>query len=157
MQPPSIRWKNEGDYEWLAALVRDQWAGEPLIVHGTEYRLSECPAFIYGNREGVAVFTLDTQPPELLLLYALVSGVGVGSALIAAVVSAARHRGHRELLVTTTNDNTPALRFYQRRGFVLHALRIGAVDRARSRKPSIPEIGFDGIPLHDEIDLMLPF
>jgi hypothetical protein len=35
--------------------------------------------------------------------------------------------------LATTNDNLEALRFYQRRGFVLSALRPGAVDDSRRR------------------------
>jgi hypothetical protein len=57
------------------------------------------------------------------------------------------------LRVTTTNDNLNALRFYQRRGFRMTEVRPGAVDRARSQKPSIPLVGEFGIPIHDEIDL----
>ena len=54
----------------------------------------------------------------------------------------------------TTNDNTDALRFYQRRGFRIRAVRSGAVDDARRRlKPGIPAIGDHGIPLSDEIEL----
>jgi hypothetical protein len=36
----------------------------------------------------------------------------------------------------------------------LEALRPGAVDAARERKPSIPLVGDDGIPIRDEIDLV---
>ena len=54
----------------------------------------------------------------------------------------------------TTNDNVDALRFYQRRGFVLTALRPGAVDQARrSLKPEIPLVGDHDIPLRDELEL----
>ncbi len=55
----------------------------------------------------------------------------------------------------TTNDNLRALRLYQLAGFRLAALRPGAVDEARGRKPPIPETGADGIPIRDEIDLVL--
>jgi ribosomal protein S18 acetylase RimI-like enzyme len=54
----------------------------------------------------------------------------------------------------TTNDNVDALRFYQRRGFRLAALRAGAVEDARARlKPEIPWTGADGIELRDELEL----
>jgi hypothetical protein len=55
----------------------------------------------------------------------------------------------------TTNENLPALRLYQRTGFRLVELRPGAVDQARSRKPSIPKTGHEGIPIRDELDLVL--
>jgi hypothetical protein len=54
-----------------------------------------------------------------------------------------------------TNDNVEALRFYQRKGFRLRALRAGAVDEARrSLKPTIPETN-DGICIRDELELVL--
>ena len=55
----------------------------------------------------------------------------------------------------TTNDNTHALRFYQKLGFELTALYCHAVDLSRKLKPSIPETGQDGIPIRDEIELQL--
>jgi RimJ/RimL family protein N-acetyltransferase len=55
----------------------------------------------------------------------------------------------------TTNDNTAALRFYQRLGFDLVALHRDAVDAARSIKPSIPLVGNDGIPIRHELELEL--
>jgi hypothetical protein len=59
--------------------------------------------------------------------------------------------------LTTTNDNLDALRFYQRRGFRISAVRPRAVERARATlKPEIPEVGAYGIPVRDEIDLELP-
>jgi ribosomal protein S18 acetylase RimI-like enzyme len=57
--------------------------------------------------------------------------------------------------VTTTNDNTRALRFYQRAGFRLTALRVGAVAEARKVKPEIPSHGLDGIPIRDELELTM--
>ena len=63
--------------------------------------------------------------------------------------------GDRIWLVTT-NDNLDALRFYQRRGFSLCALRAGAVDDSRRRlKPSISLTGAYGIPLRDELEFEL--
>lgn len=46
-----------------------------------------------------------------------------------------------------------ALRFYQRRGFRLMALRPDAVTRGRRLKPEIALLGHDGIPIRDEIEL----
>ncbi|MCL2003766.1 MAG: hypothetical protein FWG72_07160 [Oscillospiraceae bacterium] len=50
------------------------------------------------------------------------------------------------------NDNARAFRFYQRRGFTIREIRLGAIGAARRLKPSIPLAGEDGIPLRDEIE-----
>lgn len=81
---------------------------------------------------------------------------GTGTALAERVVAEARRRGCREIRLTTTNDNVDALRFYQRRGFRLAALRAGAAAESRKIKPEIPDTGDHGIPLHGELDLVRP-
>lgn len=90
----------------------------------------------------------------MALLEALEQGRGVGSALLGAVEELARRRGCKRLWLVTTNDNTHALAFYQRRGFVLAALHRDAVTEARKTlKPSLPLVGEGGIPLRDELEL----
>jgi GNAT superfamily N-acetyltransferase len=152
-----VRSKNEQDRPWLEAFLRDEWGGEPMIVRGVEQRVLDLPALIAGEREGVVIYRLggDREPGELLLLHALRPRAGIGSALLGAVIADLRAHGTKQLLVATTNDNTAALRFYQKRGFRLHALRIDGVEIARRMKPSIPLLGLDDIPMRDEIDLIM--
>ena len=91
---------------------------------------------------------------ELALIGAVTGQEGVGSALVAALV--ARVGPGSRIWVVTTNDNVDALRFYQRRGFRIRAVRPGAVDEARRMsKPEIPVVGRYGIPLRDEVELEL--
>ena len=109
-----------------------------------------------GERVGFATYIVEGALAELVSIDALRPGAGVGRQLLDAVAGAARAAGAERLLVMTTNDNLVALRFYQRAGFRMAELRTGAVDEARATlKPSIPETGNDGIPLRDEIDLVL--
>lgn len=105
---------------------------------------------------GVATYVVDGEACELLTLHAQHQFAGVGSALVDAVVRAAREAGCRRLWVVTTNDNVDALRFYQRRGFRLTHLRPGAVDVSRETlKPEIPPVGAHEIPLRDELELKM--
>jgi N-acetylglutamate synthase-like GNAT family acetyltransferase len=73
--------------------------------------------------------------------------------LIDKAIEEARIRGCRRLFLITTNDNLNALGFYQKRGFEIVAIYRGAVNESRKRKPSIPQVGMNGIPLRDEIEL----
>ena len=100
-----------------------------------------------------AVDRIANDECELISLDSLVEGIGVGTRLIEAVRGAAVSAGCRRLWLITTNDNTVALRFYQKRGFELATVHRNALDASRRLKPSIPRIGIDGIPLRDEIEL----
>ena len=103
---------------------------------------------------GVLSYDLGPIECEILALYTARQWSGIGSALLGAVVHLATASGCRRCWVVTTNDNVDALRFYQRRGFHLTALRCGAVDEARRvLKPAMALIGEYGIPLRDELEL----
>jgi len=120
----------------------------------------ELPGFVAEN-DGIWIGYLSFENRvgniEVIALEALVKGQGVGSALLARCVQAALAEDARRVWLLTSNDNTAALRFYQRRGFVLAAVHRDAITRARETlKPEIPLVGMDAIPLRDEIELELP-
>ncbi len=109
-----------------------------------------------GEPAGLLTYRFDEDAVELSSLAADPRHGGIGSALLEALVSAVAAADRHWIWVVTTNDNLDALRFYQRRGFRIGEVRVGAVDRARlSIKPSIAGIGSYGIPLRDEFELVL--
>jgi N-acetylglutamate synthase-like GNAT family acetyltransferase len=76
-----------------------------------------------------------------------------GTALLRAIETAALEAGARRLWLITTNDNTRAMQFYQRRGFDLVAFHRDAVTRTRAAlKPSIP-LEVEGIAVRHELEL----
>jgi ribosomal protein S18 acetylase RimI-like enzyme len=131
-----------------------------MATRGRLVDVSALPGFVaedFGEWLGYATYELHDAELEVSVIESLAPGRGTGSALLAACVRAADSAGATRVWLITTNDNTVALRFYQRRGFVLVALRPGAVEEARrTLKPEIAETGADGIPMRDEIELELP-
>ena len=104
---------------------------------------------------GLVTYRLENDQCELAFLAAFERHMGIGTALVDALLHAVA--GSERIWLVTTNDNLEALRFYQRRGFVLAALYAGAVDEARRRlKPQISRVGQFGIPLRDELELEMP-
>jgi GNAT superfamily N-acetyltransferase len=141
--------------EWLTAQL---WGAAEVAVHGGVFYPANLPGFIAersGRIAGLVTFEVRQGVLEIATINALDLYQGIGTLLIDTVRAEARRLGCRYVTLTTTNDNIGALRFYQRRGFRLAAVRPGAVDRARQRKPEIPRTGDFGIPLRDEIDLTL--
>jgi len=158
VQPPEIRVRavGEADRPMIAWLMTELWGSALQVVHQTVYRPAELPGLIAerGTRVvGLLTFHVDASVLEVVTLNALERRAGVGTLLMEAAAAEARQRRCQEIRLTTTNDNLDALRFYQRRGLRLVALRPGAVDRAREQRPEIPRIGDYGIPLRDEVDL----
>jgi GNAT superfamily N-acetyltransferase len=142
--------------EWLTTQL---WGAAEVVVHDDVFYPASLPGFIAeraGRIAGLVTFDVRAGVLEIVTINALDQFTGIGTMLIEAVRAEAKRRGCQQVTLTTTNDNVDALRFYQRRGFRMAALRPGAVDRSRLRKPEIPRTGDFGIPLHDEIDLSCP-
>ena len=144
------------DRPWVEEYVTTEW-GSPLQARrGELIDVRPLPALVAerdGRRVGLLCYRDDGGGSwELVLIHAAPGRTGAGSALVDALVD--RVGAGSRIWVVTTNDNVDALRFYQRRGFRLCAVRPGAVDEARrTLKPEIPETGRHGIPLRDELEL----
>jgi len=152
-----VRPLGEADREWATGKLRELW-GEGVVSRGRLLDATVLPGFVAegdGEPAGLLTYRIDGGDCEVVTINAFLRGAGAGTALMEAVAAAARDAGCRRVWLITTNDNLRALRFYQRRGFRLAALHRDALARSRDLKPSIPEIGLDGIPLRDELELEL--
>ncbi len=144
------------DITQIHEIAEEMWGGSLIVVHLDQYNLDDVPglaAVINDEFSGFLHYEINGDTCEILTLASLKEGQGVGSALIHAVEELALLKGCTLLHLVTTNDNLHALGFYQRRGFHLNQLFPGRVNLERELKPSIPEIGNDGIPIRDEIRL----
>jgi GNAT superfamily N-acetyltransferase len=150
----------EADRRRLAKLVRDAWGSTQVATRGRLVDGSVLPGFLAQDDDewlGYATYEVIVAALEVTVIESLKPGRGVGGALLAACVRVALDRQLRRLWLITTNDNLPALRFYQSHGFVMVAVHRDAVTRARSElKPEIPITGTHGIPIRDEVELELP-
>jgi GNAT superfamily N-acetyltransferase len=146
------------DRAWIDELVSERWVTPTVVSRGRVHRPSELPCFLAseeGKRVGLLTYSIDGDACEIVTIDSLVEGKGVGTALLEAVTDAAREEGCRRLWLVTTNDNLPALGFYERRGFSVAAVHRDAVTTARRLKPEIPLAGLGGVRIRDELELEL--
>ena len=155
-----IRELTEMDRAWVKRVVEAEWGGSIVVSRGLVHEPGSLPGLIalYGDRPvGLVTFNIVDQSCELVTLNSFKEGIGIGASLVDSVVSKAKEEGCLRLWLITTNDNTRALRFYQKIGFRLIALHRGAVEESRKMKPTIPITGLDGIPIRDELELEIRF
>ena len=153
---PALRRLSRDDVPRLRQFWIEHWGGEEMIARGNIYRPEQLEGFVIEEDEewiGLLTFLVKDGDCEVISLDSLHQGQGLGSRLIDQVIQEARTQGCRRLFLITTNDNLNALGFYQRRGFEIAAVYRGAVNESRKRKPGIPLVGYDNIPLRDEIEV----
>lgn len=163
-EPIAIRPIEPRDLTWVREELIRNWGGTQISSLGRWYDADTLSGFIATRREGVERVGLLTHTSpvsgeacEVITLSSRVESAGVGSHLLAAAVHLARVAGCSRVFLTTTNDNLRAIGFYQKRGWRLVAVHVGAMDRAREIMPSIPLIGHHGIALRDELELEIRF
>jgi len=153
-----IRERLPRDADWSEGVLVEAWGSGRIVTRGRLHDANRQPALVAesaGRPAGLLTYRTEGAECELLTLNSILKRRGVASALIECLVVVARDAACRRIWLVTSNDNTPALRFYQRRGFRLVAIHRGAIAAARALKPGIPAVGIDGIPLCDEIELEL--
>jgi GNAT superfamily N-acetyltransferase len=155
-----IRRIADPDRARLADVLIQSWGSTRMDTRGRLVDVLALPGFVAeddGQWLGYLCHEIRGTDIEVIALEALLAGQGVGSALLAECVTVARDANARRLWLLTSNDNVGALRYYQRRGFVLVAVHRDAITHARNTlKPELPLLGRDDIPLRDEIELELP-
>lgn len=142
-----------------AAAVRflaGRWGSDRIVSGGRVRKLAELDGFVAAEGceiIGAVTYRTEGAECEIVSLDSALENRGTGTALLNAAVRAAGENGCRRVFLFTTNDNTRAIRFYQKRGFDMAGFFRNAVEKARKIKPEIPETGDDGIPIRHELEL----
>jgi len=149
---------SDSDREELAAFIERYWGAPFVMSRGQVYYPHKQPGFIErrnGQIVGLLTYHSHHDAVEILTLNSTVGGHGIGSKLVLHAIGKTRELRRKRVWLTTTNDNLHAIGFYQRLGFRMTELNLGAVDEARKVKESIPLLGERGIPIRDEIVMSL--
>jgi len=147
------------DKSWVRRVLVQYWGSTTQITRGVKYAADELPGLVAqrdGSEVGLLIYNIEGDSCEIITHNSMAGHGGIGSCLLDAVRTKARELGCKRLWLITTNDNTPAMRFYQRRGFDMVALYRNAVSNARKLKPEIPNVGFDGIAIRHELEMEYP-
>jgi ribosomal protein S18 acetylase RimI-like enzyme len=146
------------DHDLVLQKIIVSWGSEIVVAHGQIFRPAQLPgfgAFVGQVITGLLTYHIADNSCEVITLNSWNEGMGIGTRLIEEAKQIADIASCVRMWLITTNDNTPALRFYQKCGFLISGIRINAMESARRIKPQIPMTGVDGIPLRDEIELEL--
>lgn len=155
LPPPLVREAGEGDRARALDIFSREFGDRQLVAAGKPVSVEDGELLVGETEDGIAgalswrrlggvfhIIALATDP--------LWQRSGLGGTLLAEAELIAKRHALARVLVTITNDNIPALYFYQRQGYRLAAVlpnSVAAHDRTRNR------VGFAGIAIRDEIQL----
>ena len=123
LPPVLTREASPGEREAALDLFRRDFGRVRIVAFGEALPLAEVPGLIVAEMEGeisgALAWRLGGDALQVVALAAdpMWQRAGVGGHLLAEAELVARREGLGRVLVSATNDNLPALYFYQRRGY----------------------------------------
>ena len=148
----------EGIYKELVVNhVQEEW-GDPIVTRGNIINIRNLHGYVAineGELVGAVLYEIKNTDCEIVVLYSIRKSIGVGTNLINAVLAMAKENNCKRVWLITMNDNTHAIRFYQKRSFDLKAVHINAFDVTRQLKKLPIEgdlLGIDNIPIKHEFE-----
>ncbi|WP_445487290.1 GNAT family N-acetyltransferase [Niallia sp. 03133] len=141
----------------IKEFFKSHWGTPEMVISSGVYDCSTLDGFAVVNEEdniiGLITYIIKNNECEIISLDSIEEGKGIGTSLVREVESLAFNQECKLVKLITTNDNLLALKFYQKRGFIISQVINNAVEKARKLKLEIPLISNDGIPIRDEIEM----
>jgi GNAT superfamily N-acetyltransferase len=153
-----IRPLTSDDQVWLREMIQKHFGGLPMFVLGIEVDFEAIEGLVAEDSKGPLgslTYRIEGDRMEIVTLHSEAERRGVGTCLMDRMREIAADNGCKRLHLVTTNDNLQALGFYQRRGWRMTAVHPDSLKKEISVKPQMEDMGLNGIPILDEIELEL--
>lgn len=144
----------EKEKEKIRELVKRFWGEEEQLTFDTRFIVAELPAYASRTEEEIIGFASYAEAKDALIIVALGilpkhQGFGVGKSLVKNIEAEAKRLRKKKLLVSTSNDDLPALAFYQSLGFQIYEVKPNVIAEKHGKILK----GIGGLPVRDELRL----
>jgi ribosomal protein S18 acetylase RimI-like enzyme len=146
--------KSSEDRKSISKYVRIFWGEEEQVTFEREFKVSELPGYVAKSKDKIVGFISTGGIGDDTIIVALgilpeYQGVGIGRRLIRRVEREAKRTKKKMLLVSTSNDDLPALGFYQKLGFQICEVKPNAIAIKHGKILR----GIGNLPVRDELRL----
>jgi len=154
LPPVIVREATDEDRAAARELFTRDFGRTKIVAYGEVMDIDQMPALVavrYEDPSGALAYRLHGDALHIVALATdpMWQRSGVGGHLVAEAELIARRLKLRRLVVSTTNDNLPALYFYQRLGYRMTHFVSNSVIMHTGQEVA----GFAGIPVRDEVRL----
>jgi ribosomal protein S18 acetylase RimI-like enzyme len=138
----------------IEEFVRAFWGEEEQLTFDRKFMVTQLPAFIARFKDRLIGFISTADLDDAVIIVAIgilpeFQSLGVGKGLVKKVEDEAVQRKKKRLLVSTSNDDLPALAFYQSLGFQIYEVKPNVI----AEKHGKILMGIGNLPIRDELRL----
>ena len=150
----STRHTSPKDREEIRRIVERFWEEDEQLTFDCKLSVSELPGYVAETKKKILGFVSTAEIDDATLVVALgvlpeFQGSGIGRKLIERIESDSLKTNIKRLLVSTSNDDLPALAFYQAIGFQIFEVKPNVIALKHGRISS----GIGKLPVRDELRL----
>ena len=154
VEPSISRLVSDDEKRQIRDLVKRFWGEQEQLTFDSEFNVAELPTYVAKAENRIIGFVSVAEVDDASIVVALgvlpqFQGSGVGKRLIEEVESESKQKKKKRLLVSTSNDDLPALAFYQSLGFQIFEVKPGIIAEKHGRILK----GIGGLPIRDELRL----
>ena len=150
-----IRFIQPNEKQEIKALFVREWNSNMMVSRGHQHLVENLECVIATTEDkisGVLTFNIQNNQAEIVSLESFEEGKGIGIKLLDFALNHFKMLDLERIWLITSNDNCNAMRFYQKRDWIMVNIHLNAIEEARKMKPEIPLIGYDNIPILHEIE-----
>jgi ribosomal protein S18 acetylase RimI-like enzyme len=145
---------DDKEREKIREFVERFWGEQEQLTFDRTFKVAELPAHVAKVKDKIAGFVSFKDTDDDIIIAALgilpeYQGSGIGRNLLAKAEAEAKRIHKKRLIVSTSNDDLPALAFYQSLGFQIYEVKPNVI--AEKHGKIIRGIG--GLPVRDELRL----
>jgi ribosomal protein S18 acetylase RimI-like enzyme len=138
----------------IQEFVKRFWGEEEQLTFDRKFIVAQLPAYIAKTERNIIGFISFAENYDAIVIVALgilpkYQNAGIGKSLTRKVETEAKRLEKKKLLVSTSNDDLPALAFYQHLGFQIHEVKPNVI----AEKHGSVLKGISGLPIRDELRL----
>jgi len=144
----------ENEREKIREFVKRFWGEEEQLTFDKKFIVAELPTYTAKMKNRMIGFASFAEAEDAILIAALgilpkYQSFGIGKSLIKKVQTEAKRLQKKRLLVSTSNDDLPALAFYQSLGFQIYEVKPNIIAEKHGKILK----GINRIPIRDELRL----
>jgi len=148
----TIEKTSEREKASIREFVRRFWGEEEQLTFDRKFFVSELPGYVVKVEEKIAGLISFAAAGDAMIIVALAvlpkyQGCGIGKHLVSKAQKEAVISKKKELLVSTSNDDLPALGFYQSQGFQIYEVKPNVI----AEKHGGLFKGIGNLPIRDEL------
>jgi ribosomal protein S18 acetylase RimI-like enzyme len=146
--------KSDEERKIILEFVKRFWGEEEQLTFNRKFAVPSLPAFVAKAGSNIIGFISFAEIGDAMIIVALgilpgYQSAGVGRSLIRKIEDESKKLKKRKLMVSTSNDDLPALAFYQSNGFQIYEVKPNVI----AEKHGMILKGIGSLPIRDELRL----